>query len=458
MSITLRDYQVKLINDAREALKKNRGVLLCSPTGSGKTATNSFMTKSAAEKGMITWFVVHRQELLEQSSRAFASVGIPHSFVASGLPLNPKAVVQICSVMTLARRMDKLPPPKFIVWDECQYMGAATWDKICMANLQAYHIGLTATPWRMDGKPFSKYFQEIVYGPSVKELIDKKYLSDYKLYAPTSFDTSSINIKAGEYDMKQVELLITSNQIVGDYFSVWNKHAKGKKTIVFAPTIEASKIIVSRFMENGVRAAHVDGETSNEERRSILRRFAAGEITVISNIKLFTEGLDIPAIECVMLCRPTRSLSLYLQMLGRGLRPSPDKAYTIILDQVNACREHGLPDDEREWSLDGRKKKKKSDSENASPVKICQTCFAANESFNHFCTNCGAPFEIKMRQGPEQVDGELEEIKKEQFRKEQKRIQAQAKTLDDLIKIGIERKYKNPRFWAMKVLESRKRK
>lgn len=458
MSIQLRPYQQKLIIDAREALKKSKGVVICLPTGRGKTLTNAFMVKGAYQKNMTTWFVVHRQELLEQTSKAFSGLRIPHSFVASGLPMNPSAKVQICSIMTLANRLNKLPKPNFIMWDECQFMGANTWDKIHNENQQAYHVGLSATPWRMDGKPFDKYFQSIVYGPTVKQLIEQEFLSDYEIFAPTNFDASKVSLKAGEYDMKEVELMISQSQIVGDYYSVWAKHAMNKKTIVFAPTVEASKIITRRFMESGVSAAHIDGETDHAERRRLVDLFRTGEIKVLSNVKLFVEGFDLPEIECVMLCRPTRSLALYLQALGRGLRTAENKSHCIILDQVNACLEHGLPDDEREWSLAGKTKRRKTDGAAENPVKICETCFAANNSFNHFCTNCGAPFEIKKRDGPEQVDGELEKVDKDRLRKERNAQQGQAKTLDDLIKLGVQKGYKNPRYWAMQVMNGRKRK
>lgn len=458
MSIKLRDYQEKLISDIRQGLTKHRSLIACSPCGSGKTATTAAMLKGAIDKNKIAWFVVHRQELMEQSIKAFNLIGLDHGIVAAGYNMSPSKQVQICMEMSLVRRLHKLPLPNLIVWDECQLNGANTRTKIKNANPQAFNIGLSASPWRLDGKPMSAHFESIVYGPKVKWLIDNKFLCDYKLYAPTDFSTENISIKQGDYDMKQVEALVSSNKIVGDFYLTWQKHAFNKQTIVFAPTILTSQTIVDEFNKNGITAKHLDGETPSHERQQTLRDYAAGRIKVISNVRLFTEGFDCPTIGCVMLARPTKSLALYLQMVGRGLRPEPSKEHLIILDMVNSCVEHGLPDDDREWSLDGRKKKKKSDDSGPEEsVKVCKTCFSANNNFNMFCINCGAKFEIKERKQIEQVDGELTEVDKEKLRTERKKLQGQAKTLEDLIKIGIERNYKNPRYWAMSIIKARSR-
>lgn len=458
MSIVLRDYQEKIINDTREALRTYRGVLIRSATGSGKTAINSFITKSVAEKGNYVWFVVHREELIKQSSAAFKKVGVNHGFVANGWPFNPALKVQICSIMSLVNRLHLLPAPKVIVYDECQYMSATTWDKVFNNYPHAFHIGLTATPWRLDRKGFKKYFQHMVDGPSVKWLIENKYLSDYKMYAPTDFDASQLKTSMGDYDLKDMEQKV-SPKIVGDYYAVWAKHALNKKTIVFAPTVNISKYIVETFLRNGIEARHLDAETPKPERDQAIKDYASGKITVLSNVRLFTEGFDVPSIECVMLTRPTKSLALYLQMVGRALRPQEGKDFAIILDQVNSCVEHGLPDDEFEWSLDAREGKKKSKTTAADvPVKVCQSCFAANNSFNSFCTNCGAPFEVKKRGGPEQVEGELSEIDKEKFRKNNSKEQGMAQSMEQLVELGIKRGYKNPKAWAYTILKARKEK
>lgn len=456
-TIKLRPYQKKIIDDARKALETNKGILICSPTGSGKTAINSFITKSAVEKGNFVWFIVHRQELIKQSAMAFDKVNLDYGIVAAGYKLEPQKKIQICSIMTLINRLDKLPAPKVIVEDESQYMAAKSWDKIYNTYPNAFHIGLSATPWRLDKKGFKKYFQEIVYGPSVEWLIENKYLSDYRLFAPTNFDASVLKTKMGDYDLKQTEELMIKSQIVGGFFDVWKKHAYNKKTIVFAPTVNMSKIIVDEFLKNGISACHLDAETKKLDRDKAIKDYADGKITILSNVKLFTEGFDVPSIECVMLARPTKSLALYLQMVGRALRPQEGKPHAIILDQVNSCRSHGLPDDKREWSLDDREsKRKKKNSGDEDSVKICPECFCAVSNFSLFCDNCGHQFELKKRTGPEQVDGELSEIDKKQFKLNAKKEQSEARTLDQLIELGKKRQYDYPVQWANKIMSFRR--
>jgi len=440
-TIILRPYQQKIIEDARAALRKNKGILICSPTGSGKTAINSFITKGAADKGGYVWFIVHRQELIKQSAIAFDKVGLEYGIVAAGHKLQPEKKIQICSIMTLINRLDKLPAPKLIVTDECQYMAAKSWDKIYNTYPNAFHIGLSATPWRLDKKGFEKYFQKIVYGPSVKWLIENKFLSDYKLFAPSDFDSSQLKTSMGDYDLKQTEELMIKSKIVGGFFDVWKKNSFNKKTIVFAPTVNMSKIIVDEFNKNGISAKHLDAETNDSERDKSIKDYADGKITILSNVKLFTEGFDVPSIECVMLARPTKSLALYIQMVGRALRPQDGKTHAIILDQVNNCRQHGLPDEEKEWSLENRESSKKKSGKTESAVKICQSCFSAVNNFAAFCDNCGQQFEIKQRAGLEQVDGDLEEVDKLEFSKQKKREQSQAKTMEQLIELGKSRGY-----------------
>lgn len=460
MSITLRPYQIEIINQVRASLAHHKGVLVRSSTGSGKTAICSEMVNGAIKKGNTFYFIVHREELIQQSSAAFLKNGISHSFIAANYPYDPKARVQICSAMTLVRRLNKYPIPKIVAWDECQYMAANTWATIFKAYESAYHIGLTATPWRLDKKGFREYFSVMVEGPSTKWLIDNKYLSDYKLFAPTQFDSSKLKTQMGDYKASAIEESLTP-KIVGEFYTTWAKHAFNKKTIAFAPTVSVSKNIVNSFLENGVNAAHVDAETPKDERRNIILEYAKGNITLLSNVKLFTEGFDVPSIECVMLTRPTKSLALYLQMVGRALRPEPNKTHAIILDQVNVCTEHGLPDDNFNWSLDDRphkQKAKQAHDDDLGPVKICENCFAANRSFNLFCENCGHKFEIKPRKQLEQVDGDLSEINKDEFRAKLKKDQGQAKTLEQLIELGKSRGYKNPGAWARHVLKGRMRK
>lgn len=448
--IILRPYQEKLISDVRLELQKgHRGVLLQSPTGSGKTATTAYMISEAYKKNKTVWFVVHREELVKQSSLAFNKINLPHGIVSAGWPTNYGAKVQICSIMTLKNRLDLLARPDMIIYDECQYMGASTWDYIFEQNPNAYHIGLSATPMRGDGKGFKKYFSSMVCGPSVKWLIDNKFLSDYTIYAPTNFDSSRFKISKGDYDQKEVDEFMNKPTIIGDCFDKWSQYAHGKKTIAFTPSVQFSKNLVESFLLKGISAKHLDGETPSEERERSLKEYADGKIIMLSNCNLFVEGFDDPGTEAMINCKPTKVLSRYLQAIGRILRVSEGKDKAIIIDQVNGCYDHGLPDDDFEWTLDDREKKKhKKGDKPEAPVKICQSCFSANHAVNRFCINCGAAFEVKQRTGPDEIDGDLEEINKADFRKRRKMEEKNLKSMDDAIALGAARGYKNPKYWA----------
>ena len=448
--IILRPYQEKLISDVRLELQRgNRGVLMQSATGSGKTATTAYMISEAFKRGKSVWFIVHREELIKQSSLAFEKINLSHGIVAAGWPTNYKSKIQICSIMTLKNRLHMLSRPDMIVYDECQYMGADTWDYIFGENPNAYHIGLSATPWRLDGKGFRKYFQSMVKGPSVKWLIDNKYLSDYTIFAPTNFDASQFSISKGDYDSKEVSEFMEKPTIVGDCYEKWAKYAYGKKTIAFAPSVQFSKNLVESFQSRGISARHLDGNTDSYERDKAIREYASGDVMLLSNCNLFVEGFDVPSVEAMLNCKPTKSLARYLQAIGRVLRPSEGKEKAIIIDQVNACMEHGFPRDEIEWSLDEREKKRaKKGDKPESPTKVCGTCLCANHAAHRFCDNCGAAFEIKERSGPDQIDGDLEEVNEAEFKKRRKLEEKNVKSLEEAIQLGVQRGYKNPRWWA----------
>lgn len=455
MSIVLRPYQVDIINKTRALmLQGKRSILIQSPTGSGKTALSAAMLKSSAAKGMACWFVVHRRELIKQSVRAFHNVDIRAGIVAGGFPGNVRLPIQICSIQALVRKFQTLRKPKLIVWDESHHVGAASWSRIKEAFPDAFHIGLSATPQRLDGKGLGKWFEEIIHGPSVAWLIEKGFLSPYKLYAPSStINTDDISIRMGDFLQKDLAIAADKPTITGDAIHHYRKYADGKRAIAFCVSIEHSKHVAQQFLNAGIPAAHVDGETEVAERDRILAEFEAGKIRVLSNVELFGEGFDVPALECAILLRPTQSLGLYLQQVGRTLRVFPGKATAIILDHAGNCQRHGLPDEARDWTLEGITRGAKKKTEGA-PVKICPKCFAAQFSGSAECRFCGFVFAVESRV-VEEVKGELREVDVEEIRRIRNREQSKAASLDDLIALGKERGYKRPYHWAKHVFNAR---
>lgn len=453
--IQLRPYQTDLVNQARSLMHQgHKSILIQSPTGSGKTALTAHMLHTAASKGMRPWFVVHRRELIEQSSRAFKLEGLPHGIISAGYGRAPAMRVQIAGVQTLARRFDRYPEPRLIVWDECHHIAAASWGKIFRRFPHAYHIGLTATPQRLDGQGLGAYFQKMIQGPTVSWLIENGFLSKYKLYAPANVDLSNVHKRMGDYARDELNVAMDKPKITGSAVEHYKKYAAGKRAIVFAVSVEHSKHIVEEFQKEGFNAAHVDGETDKDIRSEAIRKFEAGEIKILSNVELFGEGFNVPNIEVAILLRPTQSLGIYLQSVGRALRPSAGKENALIFDHVGNVERFGLPDDHRDWSLEGREKGK---GEYECPIRICPACFAAQKPGKDNCIYCGATFPSKPRT-IEHVRGELTEVDKAQLalRLKWKRQQGMAPGFKELIEIGKQKGYGQRSYgWAAMVMKGR---
>lgn len=446
--IALRPYQTQIVEGCRGAFRNGQSSALVQlATGGGKTVLGSFMVQGSASRGLTCWWLVHRRELLSQASKTFYSMGIEHSFVAGGRPTDPGARVQVGSVQTVARRLDVLPPPDLIVFDEAHHTGAAQWRQIYDAFPNARKIGLTATPWRLDGVGLGRWFETMVQGPTTAELIEAGSLSNYRLFAPSSVDTSAIGTVGGDFKRDELATLMDKPTITGDAVQHYLRLARGKRAVAFAVSIEHSRHIAAQFNAAGVRAEHVDGSTAADERDAAVQRFIRGETLILSNAELFGEGFDVPAIEAAILLRPTKSLSLHLQQVGRALRPSPGKAEAIVLDHAGNSLLHGLPDDDREWSLEDRQKRRKGQAGEIS-VRQCSKCFRVFRPAPQ-CPGCGFAVVGPVRE-VEQVEGQLQEVDPSVLRAARKQEERRAQSLDDLIRLGEQRGYKNPRVWAEK--------
>lgn len=342
-----------------------------------------------------------------------------------------------------------------ILVHNCHHLAAGSWSKLYKAFPDAFHIGLTATPERLDGKGLKDYFREIVRGPSVQWLISNGFLSPYKLFAPASVNVSKFHILGGDYKKDELNATMDKPTITGDAIKHYKRLADGKRAVVFCVSIEHSKHVVSQFQAAGIPSAHVDGETPTEERDEAVKKFAEGKIRVLSNVELFGEGFDLPSLEVAILLRPTASLGLYLQQVGRSLRVSSGKETALILDHVGNVSRHGLPDEEREWSLAGHAGHGKK-GEKETTVRICGACFAAQKSGNPVCQFCGFVFEKKYRKVEEQ-DGELAEVDLDKLRKIKRMEQGRCETFQDLVELGKKRKYRRPYLWAKYLWNARQR-
>lgn len=446
----LRDYQADLINRTRAALQRHRSVIVCAPTGSGKTALASYMIARAAERQKTAWFVCHRDFLLTQTAAAFDQVGVSYGFIAAGREFNPYQRVQIAAIDTLRRRLDRLTPPDFIVLDEAHHVAARTWSSVVdWAGKQCRIVGLSATPARLDGRGLDNHFGEIVNGPSVRWLMDAGYLSRYRCYAPSTPDLRGVKSRAGDYASGELAGVMDTGEIAGNIVGQYKSRAMGKRAIYYAVSIEHSTHVASAFTAAGIGACHVDGSSTPEERMVAASSLACGDIQVICNVELMGEGFDLSAqsgvdvpIECVGLCRPTQSLTLHLQQIGRALRPKSEPA--IILDHAGNCMRHGLPDDEREWSLTGIDRKSRK-ADNGPPIRICEICYGCFGASTRICPYCQHQNGLTPRE-VEEIQADLVEADRELIRAAKQREVQRAQTLEDLIKIGAARGYKSG--WA----------
>lgn len=464
----LRPYQERLkaeIFRAWHSGKKN--VLAVSPTGSGKTVTMGAVIREA---NVPTAVKAHRAELVTQIAKALASERIPHRIIGPASLMrqcqavqvatlgqhwiDPGARVGVAGIDTLVKRETShdswFREVRLWVGDEAHhYLKANKWGKGVTMFPNAFGLGFTATPTRADGKGLNSEshgcFDDMIEGPSMRDLIDAGYLTDYRIFAPPSdvvYD--GIDISANG-DLNQVQLRAAvhkSKQFVGDIVKHYLRIAPGKLGVTFAVDVESATEIARAFRAAGVPAEVVTAKTDPLNRVRILKEFAARRVLQLVNVDLFGEGFDLPAIEVVSMGRKTESLSLFMQQFGRALRlmvsdvllgawdtytdaqrrqfiAESTKPSAIIIDHVGNVGRHGLPDAPRIWSLLPRASRGGSGITDAIPTRRCANplnpatgapCIFVYERWHKACPFCGHVPEVTDRSAPQFVDGDLHEL------------------------------------------------
>ncbi len=474
--IILRQDQEDVRTKLRVALRSSASVLVFAPTGFGKTVLAAALIKLIFEAGKRVIFCVHRVDLIVQTAKTFEKFGIPFSYVAAGHHYNPYHRVYIASIATLKNRLGKIPAD-YVLVDEAHLSAASGWATVAKHYKEAGSvgadgkpagarlIGLTGSPERLDGKPLGDVWDTMVMGPSVKWLIEQGHLSRYRAFAPAGIDLTGIHTRGGEYVASEIDDLMAGKAVIANVVKHWRLRASGLRTIGFTPSVARAEHYAEQFRAAGIMAVALDGETPPEERRKAFIGFADRQIDLIFNCQLFCEGFDLAAqvdrpvtIECVLDCSPTKSLARHLQKHGRGLRQDGTDIPHVLLDMVGGFGRLGFPDDEREWSLEGRKQAKRSGS-----LVSCPKCFGDHDPAPK-CPYCSFEYPKKAREtGGEgrllgEVDSELEEIDVEAVRRERKQEQANAKTLDELIRVATARGYKSPEKWAAHIITAREAK
>lgn len=463
--ISLRPYQQQAVDDVRDSFRAGKKrPLLVLPTGGGKTICFSHITSGAAAKGKRVMILVHRQELLNQCHGSLDSIGVEHGLIRAGLTQDPTAQVQVASVQTLVRRLDRTPKPDLIIVDEAHHATAGTWNTVLNHWPDARVLGVTATPCRLDGRGLGETFDDLVEGPSVADLIEGGFLCKPLYYAPKQVDLSGIKTVAGDYNRHQMEERLDKPTITGDAVDHYRQICPGVPAIAFCTSIKHSHHVAEGFNSMGVRAAVLDGTLSDADRADRIKGLAEGRYQVLTSCDLISEGTDIPVVTAAIMLRPTQSLVLFLQQGGRVLRPFQGKANSIIIDAVGNTigpRGHGLLEEPREWSLDGAKKRKKNTALMTGPRYVsCSKCYGVFAPAPQ-CPFCGTVRELKDR-SPEQVAGVLEQLKVDHealaAMRLKKQEQGRAQSLGDLIRVGKARGMKNPVAWAHHVFNARQAK
>lgn len=411
----LRPYQSAAIGAITRSLADGHRPLVVAPTGAGKTIIGVAVILACKRGGGRALFIAPRRELVHQTAEKLRAAGIQAGIIMAGEPPSPYAPVQVATAQTLhsrTKRQQYASQFDLVVVDEAHLSITKSMLTVLERYKSARLIGLTATPARGDGRALGQLYDDLIPVASVADLTEQGYLCPAIYYAPTKPDLAEVKVRAGDYVAEQLERAMDTPQLIGDIVQHWHKLASGRRTVVFASGIEHSRHLANEFCRSGVKAEHIDALTDQRNRDAIFARFRSGETQVLTNCFLASYGFDLPDLSCVVLARPTKSLVLYLQMVGRGLRPAPGKADALVLDHSGAVDLHGFADEPRPWSLDGddtvqeryaRQKKAEPREQRQRTCHDCRYVFRGSM----VCPKCG--WQVPRRAADVAVmDGELE--------------------------------------------------
>jgi len=402
----LRPYQSQGIDRLRAAYAQGARAVLCvAPTGAGKTVVASEIIRQAVAKGTRVLFLAHRTELIDQCAGKLQENAVEHGVIQGTRPQRPEAPVQVASVQTLARRQ-QIPDVDLIVTDECHHQTAASYQRITGRYPDARLLGLTATPYRLDGSGLGTIYQAMEVLATIPELIAGGFLVPPEVWGtPRTPDMQGVRRRGGDFAQGEAADMVDRPHLVGDVVRTWADRALDRTTVVFAASVEHSRHLVAAFNAAGVRAAHLDAQTPADDRALVLAGLAGGRLSAVSNVGLLTEGWDLPRCACVSMARPTASRGLYMQMAGRGLRTCQGKDDCLILDHVGNTARHGFVTDHQSFTLaDGAQ-----EPQGPAPARMCPRCYAYQPSALRSCQRCGYewPARPAERRMIEQRDGQL---------------------------------------------------
>lgn len=386
-----------------------RSVCYQCPTGGGKTAVLRQIVDNHAHAKKVIYIIAHQRNLVNQLSREINDAGIQHGIIAAGSPYL-RYRCQVASLQTIIKRMERLPEPELIVIDEFHHAKSASYLALINRWPQALILGTTATPARLDGKPLSDVADRLILGPTMRELIDGGYLADYEYYAPQQIEAPQ-HMNHGDYRLDEVEALVDKKAIIGSAVEHYRRHANGLPAIASCASIAHAEHVAAGFRDAGYRAIAVHSRMAQADIEASLTGLRDGSVQIVTQCELLGEGIDIPGATVLIGLRHTASLTVYLQHVGRVLRRSNGKKHAIILDHVSNWSRHGLPDDPREWTLEGRSKRDTV----AADYKRCPDCFHIVAKVAKVCDFCGYLWTRADSPGlplPEEAAGVLEAVRR----------------------------------------------
>jgi DNA repair protein RadD len=377
VGLVLRNYQAEALGELQGVYRSGyRRALLVAPTGSGKSSMVQHMLASTQ---MTTLILVHRQELLEMVSD---SLPIRHGIIQPGKAL-PADQIVIGMMQTVSRRLAVLPNYQWVISDEAHLAMCPTWESILNHYEKSWHLGMSATPCRLDGKGLGAQYGKIVQGPTISELTTRGFLTPCRCYAPPPSNDAAAVINARSDSLTAQAELLDKAAITGDAIDTYRRLGGGKQGIVFCVNRKHAENVAAQFTMAGFPAVFVDGDMTKTERATRIAAFRARRYLLLVNVDLLTTGFDCPQIEVGIFLRRTDSLALFLQMVGRILRLYPGKDVAVLLDHVGNVLRHGLPAAHREWGLDGGQVRA-----TAASLRSCPACYLAHEPTPR-CPACG---------------------------------------------------------------------
>ena len=406
----LRDYQVEAINNVKKSfLNDAKSVLLTLPTGAGKTVIFSQITKLAKSKGSNVLILVHRKELIDQAGDKLTKANVKYGIIAAGhKPIDSN--VQVASVQTLINRLNNLWIPSIIIIDEAHHAVASSWQKIFNYYKDTLKLGVTATPMRMTGAGLGEVFDDLIVGSTIPELVELGHLAKHEVYAPPNkLNLDKIRTIRGDFNKKEVEDELDKVDIVGDAVENYRKLGNNKPAIAFCISVKHGQYVTNKFKQAGYTSELITGSMKSDDRKTLVDNFKTGKVQILVSIDVVSEGFDVENCSVAILLRPTQSEGLYIQQVGRVLRPEPNKT-AIVLDHVGNTKRHGFVDDVRDFDLH-QKAKSKRKGEIAPAVQTCEQCFAVFKP-QPICPVCGHEKVITKREITYE-DGELVKMRKQ---------------------------------------------